>query len=190
MELDPGPILEVLDRHGVDYVLIGGLAGLAHGSQYPTQDTDIAYDRSCANLERLSAALIELEATLRGAPADLPFEPGVATLANGANFTFDTLLGPLDVLAEPAGAPPYARLRAEAELRGLLGVCIPVASLDHLIAMKEAAGRPKDLLMASEYRAISDELRRPADAYEEASGEWSQGDDGRLWDPTAGDGID
>jgi len=36
-----------------------------------------------------------------------------------------------------------------------------VASLDHLIAMKEAAGRPKDKLMATEYRGLSDLLRKP-----------------------------
>jgi hypothetical protein len=160
-ELDPGPILEVLDRHGVDYVVVGGLAGLAHGSRYPTNDTDLAYDRSRANVERLAAALLELGATLRGAPPGLPFQLDAVTLAHGANFTFDTRLGSLDILGDPTGAPPYTALRAAAETTTLFGAQVLVASLDHLIAMKEAAGRPKDLLMASEYRVISDELRRP-----------------------------
>ena len=84
------------------------------------------------------------------------------TLANGANFTFDTRYGALDILSDPAGAPAYATLRDESGEELLVeGVRIRVASLDHLIAMKEASGRPKDLLMASEYRVISDELRRP-----------------------------
>lgn len=158
-EFDPALILRVLDGHRVDYVVLGGLAGLAHGSRYPTNDTDIAYDRSRDNLERLSAALIELGATLRGAPKDLPFVPDAATLAQGANFTFDTVHGPLDILGDPAGAPPYASLRDSSLTTTLFGVRVAVAGLDHLIAMKEAAGRPKDLLMASEYRVISDELR-------------------------------
>lgn len=158
-DFDPAPILEALDRHRVDYVVVGGLAGLAHGSRYPTNDTDVAYERSRGNLELLAAALQELGATLRGAPPDLPFLLDATTLSRGANFTFDTRFGPLDILGDPAGAPPYAGLRGAATPKTIFGLKVLVASLDHLIAMKEAAGRPKDLLMASEYRVISDELQ-------------------------------
>ena len=63
-EFDPGPILRVLEEHGVDFVVVGGLAGMAHGSRYPTDDTDVAYDRTRDNLERLAVALRELRATL------------------------------------------------------------------------------------------------------------------------------
>lgn len=160
-EFDPRPILEVLTRHGVDFVVVGGLAGIAHGSAYNTRDVDVAYARARDNLERLAAALEELGATLRGAPADLPFLLDAHTLREGMDFTFDTRHGSLDVLGEPAGAPPYDNLRAAARDETLWSVTVRIASLDHLIAMKEAAGRPKDLLMASEYRVISDELRRP-----------------------------
>lgn len=163
-EFDPRKLLETLDRHGVEFVLIGGLAGTARGSAYITLDVDIVYERSRANLERLAGALRELEATLRGAPAGLPSTLDAKTLENGANFTFNTRHGPLDILADPAGAPAYATLLEGAgDALVVEGIRIRVASLDHLIAMKEAAGRPKDLLMASEYRVISDELRRPRD---------------------------
>jgi len=163
-DFQPSALLEALARHGVDFVLIGGMAGVARGSSYVTLDVDVAYDRSRDNLERLAGALRELGATLRGAPPDLPFLLDARTLENGANFTFDTRFGPLDILSDPDGAPPYDQLREAAGSELLVeGVRIRVASLDHLIAMKEAAGRPKDLLAASEYRVISDELRRPRD---------------------------
>jgi hypothetical protein len=82
-------------------------------------------------------------------------------LESGANFTFSTPLGALDILSDPTGAPPYARLKSAGTTVTLSGTEIVVASLDHLIAMKEAAGRPKDKLMATEYRVLSDALRAP-----------------------------
>ena len=160
-EFDPQPILEVLTRHGVDFIVIGGLAGTAHGSSFITLDVGVAYERSHANLERLAAALSELAATLRAAPPGLPFQLDAETLKAGLNFTFDTPYGSLDLLGEPAGAPRYDELRSAASSETLWGLTIRIASLDHLIAMKEAAGRTKDKLMASEYRVISDLLRAP-----------------------------
>jgi hypothetical protein len=161
----PRPILDALLAHNVDFILIGGLAGIARGSSYPSYDVDVAYERSRENLERLAAALRGLDATLRGAPTDLPFIPDAKTLENGNHFTFDTPFGSLDTLTDPDGAPSYEELRRSAGPRlAVEGVALLVASLDHLIAMKEAAGRPKDLLMASEYRVISDELRAPRDS--------------------------
>ena len=162
-DFDPRRILDTLVRHGVDFVVIGGLAGMAHGSAYNTDDTDVTYGRTHDNLERLAAALAELEATLRGpnVPPDLPFVPDAETLRRGANFTFTTKHGILDILGDPAGAPRYHDLVADAVEVDIAGVRVRVSSLDHLIAMKEAAGRPRDKLAAMEYRTLSDELRRP-----------------------------
>ena len=158
---DPSPILEQLARAGVDFVVIGGVAGGAHGSAFGTFDLDIAYARDDQNLERLAEVLRSLGAKLRGAPPDIPFQLDARTLEAGANFTFTTRFGALDILSDPAGAPPYDRLRANAMEVDVGESRVRFASLDHLIAMKEAAGRPKDKLMATEYRVLSDELRAP-----------------------------
>jgi predicted nucleotidyltransferase len=165
---DRGPSLEVrellqtLDRHGVDFIVIGGIAGWAHGSSYPTYDLDILYAREASNLERLAAALAEIGVGLRGAPADLPFKPDARTLENGANFTFDTKWGSFDILADAAGMRDYEAMRADARLNTIEGVAVRVVSLDDLIAMKRAANRTKDKLMVEEYIVLADEQKKLA----------------------------
>jgi hypothetical protein len=161
LAFDPIPALRLLAEAGIDFVVIGGVAGGAHGSAYPTYDLDIAYSRERGNLERLAATLARVGAQLRGAPPDVPFVLDAHSLAEGGNFTFTTEVGSLDILAYPSGATSYEQLRESALPISVDGRRVLVASLDHLIAMKEAAGRPKDLLMASEYRVISDLLRAP-----------------------------
>jgi predicted nucleotidyltransferase len=158
--LQAEPLLRTLQRHGVDFVVIGGIAGLAQGSSYPTFDLDIAYARDPANLRRLVDALAEIGVTLRGAPPELPFQLDVQALANGANFTFDTEFGSFDVLADIAGIKNYDDLRGAASLRRIASVEVRVASLDDLISMKRAANRTKDQLMVLEYVELAGELRR------------------------------
>lgn len=156
----PKEILRALVRHRVDFVLIGGLAGIARGSAYPSFDVDIAYARDSENLERLAAALRDLNVKLRGAPPDIPFLLDAETLRRGAHFTFETPYGSFDILDRPDGSPPYAELKAAAgDAIEFEGEHIHVASIDDLIAMKEASDRSKDKRMALEYRVLADEIR-------------------------------
>jgi hypothetical protein len=157
---DPLPVLEEFSRAGVDFVVIGGVAGGAHGSSFGTFDVDLAVARHKRNLAKVAKVLSELGAELRGAPKGLPFLLDAKTLAAGANFTFTTRLGAVDIIGDPAGAPPYDQLKANALTIDVRGHPVRIASLDDLIAMKESAGRPKDLNMASEYRVLADEARK------------------------------
>lgn len=158
--LRAAPLLRALDRHGVDFVVIGGVAGLARGSSYPTFDLDVAYAREPVNLERMAAALVELGVTSRGASADLPFQLGATTLANGSNFTFETEFGDFDILGHVPGVRGYEELRAYSSVERIESIQVRVASIDHLIAMKRAANRTKDKLMLEDYLVIADEERR------------------------------
>ena len=163
--LQAHPLLKALVEHGVDFVLVGGMAGIALGSSYPTYDIDVAYARDEANLQRLAEALSELRVSLRveGAAADLPFRPDARSLANGANFTFMTDFGMFDILGDLAGIHSYEELRRDATVQEVEGFPIRVASIGHLIAMKRAANRTKDRLMLDEYIVIAAEQRKLAE---------------------------
>lgn len=164
VEFEPRPLLELLNRFGVDFVVVGGQAAIIHGSSRGTFDVDVAYSRDRPNLDRLADALRDAGATLRGAPEDVPFLLDAETLERGLNFTFSTRYGSLDLLGEAAGAPRYSELKKSAVPAMIGGQQVLVASLDHLIAMKEAAGRPQDKVDAMELRVISDELRAPRES--------------------------
>lgn len=159
-ELDK--LLEPLVRHGVEFVLIGGMAGIAQGSTYPSYDLDVVYARNRANIARLVAVLEEIGVRLRGVPDDLPFQLDTRTIENGANFTFVTPFGDFDILADAAGMPSFDDLLAASARGEVWGITVRVASLDHLIAMKRAANRVKDKLMVEEYIVLADEQKKKA----------------------------
>ena len=147
-------LLRVLVAHGVDFVVVGGIAMIYQGSARLTQDLDICFAPFQANLEVLGQAMIELGATLRGVADDVPFIPDGRALRKLSIATFDTREGAIDLLRDPAGAPPYDELRRRADRVETEGMAILVASLDDLEAMKRAANRPKDRLDLEEIEVI------------------------------------
>lgn len=58
-QFNPEPILAVLERHGVQHVVVGGFAARMHGSLRPTRDVDVAPSTAPDNLARLASALRE-----------------------------------------------------------------------------------------------------------------------------------
>ncbi len=157
-DFQPEAVIRLLGRHEVRWVLIGGLAAITHGAPLVTQDVDICYARDEENLERLAAALGAARAELRGADRDLPFRPGAKTLRAGEAFKLTTDVGWLDLLGTPSGTSGYDDLARTADSFDLFGYHVLVASIDDLIRMKRAAGRPKDLLAVEELGALRDEL--------------------------------
>ncbi|MGQ0669380.1 MAG: hypothetical protein ACT4PO_06870 [Actinomycetota bacterium] len=155
---DPIRAVSVLNEHGIRFVVIGGVAAAAHGSPSVTQDLDICYERSPENLGRLADALLELGARLRGVDDDVPFLLAAETLANGDHFTFSTDAGDLDCLGTPAGTTGYRELVANATAMDIDGLTMAVASLEDMIRMKRAAGRPKDRVELEILGALRDEI--------------------------------
>ncbi len=163
---DPGRILEALERHGVDYVLVGGLGARAHGATRPTSDIDCVPDGARENLDRLAAALRELGARLRvGGMSDeesrrLPVLLDAQTLASFGNSTWMTDAGPIDVLRElrdrDGAVVPFALLHDRGVDQEIGGVRVHVAGLDDIIAAKEHAGREKDRAALPELRRLRD----------------------------------
>jgi hypothetical protein len=159
-ELDVERLLGTLTSHGVDYVVIGGIASVLWGSGRATFDLDVCPATDEANLEALGQALVELDARLRGVEEDVPFVPDARALAKLEILTLTTSAGALDVLIRPNGAPAYERLRRDAQRVSIGAFSVLVASIHDLIAMKRAAGRPKDDVDIEELEAIQRVSRR------------------------------
>jgi hypothetical protein len=135
---------EVLLRHRVEFLVIGGQAELLMGSPHVTFDTDLCYLRTTKNLERLAESLKEIEPTLRGAPPDLPFVLDAQAFALGNNYTLNTSIGPLDLLGwvEPLGT--YEALLPNCETYTIGEVTVRTIGLNDLIRVKQHIGRAKD----------------------------------------------
>lgn len=137
-------ILDVLRKHQVAVVVIGGQAANLHGSPKPTFDVDLCYSRTKDNIARLAGALRDLNPSLRGAPAGLPYVLDARSITAGLNFTLVTDLGDLDLLGEVEPLGGYDKVKQHAEAYTLGEYQVDVISLDDLIAIKQHINRPKD----------------------------------------------
>lgn len=151
--------VSVLHDSEVEFVLIGGAAMGVQGSAHLTKDIDFCYERTSKNIERLARALQPFHPVLRGAPTGLPFQFDAKTIEAGMNFTLTTDLGDLDFLGEVSGLGSYKEVLASSERKDIGGIDCLVLSLDGLIKAKMAAGRPRDLYVLPELRALA-ELKR------------------------------
>lgn len=150
-------LLAALHDAGARFIVVDGAAATAHGSARLTLDLDVVYDRSAANIERVVSGLVPLQPYLRGAPPGLPFVFDNATIRRGLNFTLMTDAGPVDLLGEISGGGTYEQLIPHTIEMQLFGRATRVLDLEHLIYLKRAAGRPKDLEAIAELQALAEE---------------------------------
>jgi predicted nucleotidyltransferase len=153
-------VARILAGHQVKFIVIGGWAAIFHGLARSTMDVDVVYARDRQNIQRLVEALHLLNPYLRGAPPGLPFSWDEKTIRNGLNFTLTTSLGDLDLLGEVAGGGSYEKLlphTVEMEAQGVKYRCV---TLERLIQLKRAAGRPKDWEVIAELQALLEERNR------------------------------
>lgn len=164
--LDADELFACLHRHGVRYVLIGGLAAVLHGSPLLTSDADICPARDRDNLIRLAAALEDLDARIRAAdaPDGVRFARDAAFLGSVELLNLITRAGDLDLAFVPAGGAAYEDLVRRAVQVRVRNVTIAVASLEDVIRSKEAANRPKDQRSLPVLRQLLEELRRRGEA--------------------------
>jgi hypothetical protein len=162
--LDIDRLVETLNRHGVEYLLVGGVAAIAYGAARPTVDLDCLAQRSTENLSRLALAMRELNARLRvggltdkeAAALRVPLDAD--SLGRMAISTWRTDAGDFDVLtdlpARDGRRIGYGELASRSEIRSVHGIDVRVAALEDIIASKEFADRPKDHDALPELREI------------------------------------
>lgn len=141
--LRPNELLETLIRHDVEFVVIGGIAAVLHGSPYTTFDLDVVYDRSDRNLDRLEAALEELDAVLHD-PTDRHLRPDRSLLESSGPKLLRTKFGRLDLLGELGADVEWDQVVADSVAMPLKGRDVKVLKLEKIIEIKERVGRDKD----------------------------------------------
>lgn len=151
-------LLRALTDAGVEYIIVGGVAARAHGSSRLTDDLEVSYARSPANLARVVSALAPFDPYLRGAPPGLPFDWSVATLRAGLNFTLTTSTGAIDLLGDITGGGSYEDLLPHTITINIFDRDVQLLDLPWLTRVKRAAGRPKDLEVIAELEALQEEI--------------------------------
>jgi predicted nucleotidyltransferase len=153
-------LLPTLIHAGVEFVLVGGVAGIVHGSARATYDIDVVYARADENIERLASALAPHKPYLRDAPPGLPFTWNAKTIRSGLNFTLTTELGDIDLFGELVGGETYRDLLRHSLGVEAFGVSFKCVDLPTLIRIKEAAGRAKDREALAELRVLLEESQK------------------------------
>jgi len=148
-----GRILADMNRAGVCYVLIGGIAVIRHGVVRATADLDAVLEPTEQNLERLRGLITEWGAT-RPDGSPLPAD----AVAVGKSIHLATPHGDLDFLGERSEPLTFSELLSRSDTRSVDGVQAPICSLADLVALKRLAGRERDLTDLSELEAAHGEL--------------------------------
>jgi predicted nucleotidyltransferase len=153
-------LAETLNRHGVDWVLIGGMAVMLYGADYLTSDCDLAFDKTKDNLLSLKGALEELGARPIRASENGPFELDFSILMSPF-MHLKSEAGPIDLINRLPNIDSYEELARNALKVEIEGVEIRIASIDDIIRLKTDTGRERDLLHITMLRSLKDAKADP-----------------------------
>jgi hypothetical protein len=164
-ELDIRGILAELTEEGVDFLIIGGVAVGYHGHVRATKDVDVVPKPDRENYARLASALKKLEAQVEGAQdfeeAELPDPLDPSVLAQRGNWVLHTRLGRLDIMQWQGEEPLWEKLEGSAIADQIAELPVRVVSYEDLLALKEDAARPEDLIDLARLREVRDERDSP-----------------------------
>lgn len=152
-------ILRRLQQANVEFVLVGGMAGVLHGASLVTEDLDVCAPFTSENLGRLIASLDGLRPMLRMQARPIPLSRDPAILTTYRNLYLSTDLGQLDVLSDITGIGAFAEVTRRSTSMTVQGLVCRVIDLAALIDAKRALGRAKDLQVALELEAILKNIR-------------------------------
>ncbi len=151
-------ILEILDEHGVEYIVVGGVAAVLRGAPVTTFDIDTLVKVDIENAKRIVAALTELDARFREHEREL--RPTLEDVQAGGHLLLLTDSGPLDVLGFVGGGKRYEDVIAAAPLLRIGELAVHVLELESLIEEKKTLARPKDKAVLALLESV---LRRGRD---------------------------
>jgi len=132
--MDIGRLLKLLNEHDVRYVIIGAAAFAAHGWSRTTRDIDIFIDATPENVHRTMNALADFGYDI----SDVTVEEMLEKKILFRQYVVETDIHPFVTGVD------FKKVWKEKVSDKLYDVPTYFASLDHLIRMKRAAGRPKD----------------------------------------------
>ncbi len=155
-QIDLEALLSELSDAGVDFVVVGGVAGILHGAPLATQDLDIVHRQAPQNISRLFDLLTRLDAKIRD-PAGRLLRLDKDDLHGAGQLKLSTLLGPLDLLCQLHDGRTFEDLLPHSVEMTDGTLRLMVVDLDTLIEIKSGTGRARDKLALSMLLALRKE---------------------------------
>ncbi len=156
MRSDVPSLLRRLVGAGVNFVIVGGYAGVVHGCTLVTQDVDICCNFTPGNLLALQKAVADLHPVHRMTPGRKPLQLTAENAGQFRNLYLDTDFGHLDCLSEIQGLGGYDEVAKASQTIEIDGLRLRVLTIDALIVAKEAMNRPRDREAVRQLRAIKE----------------------------------
>ncbi len=131
-------MLQILQKHDVDHILVGAYALAAQGYPRSTLDIDIWVKPSNDNSSKLYKALVEFGAPLKDINEDTFKEKGII-------FQIGVAPCRIDIITEISGDIEFTDANTRSIKTEIEGISLYILSIEDLIKNKEAMGRPKDI---------------------------------------------